>query len=145
MSLRADTTYTGTVVGAEWMQSNKGTSGLSIHLETDDGSQITHVLWITPKTKDYFQRDMTEALGVPLEKLSDGPFLQHELPTFLAGREVQFGTKAEVYNGMTKVKVAWIGAKRVSDPRGAAYSVAQLFGGTVSAPEGPITEDDIPF
>jgi len=144
MSLRADVDYTGTVVGAEWIQSQKGTPGLSIHLETEDGSQITHAMWITEKTKSYFERDMTEALGVPVERLQDGAFLQHELPTFLVGREVNFRTKSETYNGTTKIKVAWIGAKRDVDPRGAAYSVAQMFGGSGDA-GGPITDDDIPF
>lgn len=159
--LSPDKRYNGVVTRAEWIESSKGTSGLQLDIETDDGmDHVSHVLWVTEKTKEYFARDMA-TLGVAEEKLSQGSFLAYELPSVVCGREITFGTHEEEYKGERRVKVAWIGERRASNPKGAAFAVAQMFsetddGGMPAKPSAKgaaaqdttgdnLTDDEIPF
>lgn len=136
--MRPDTTYSGTITGAAWVQARKGTPGLQVDLEAEDGQGISHVWWLTHKTKETFEGEMKE-FGIKPEQLASGSFLQNELFSVLIGKDVTFATKEEEYQGTKKVKVHWINAgKAPSDPRGIGFAVASLFGGEVS-------EDDIPF
>jgi hypothetical protein len=144
MTLRADQTYSGEIVACNWMESNKGTVGLSIQIVVEEYDQIGHVYWITHKTKDRFAEDML-AFDVTAEQLKNGPFLQHDLPMLLIGRAVSFGTKLEEYKGESKIKTSWIGAKRSpKDERGTGYAVALLFAPELAQEQKP-DDDDIPF
>jgi hypothetical protein len=148
--LRADMRYDGEITSADWMESNGGTPGLSVNLDTPDGDGMSHVFWASPKALKGFKEQMKK-FGFTEEQLASGSFMQHELPGQLVGREVTFGTKSETYNNRTQVKVHWIGPRRAaSDERGIGYAVAAMFGGKdepedVKAPSHPIADDDIPF
>jgi len=146
--LAPDSKYNGTVTRGDWIESAKGTQGFQVDIETADGDVISHVLWLTEKTQEYFARDM-KTLGVTAEKLRSGSYLTHELPSAVCGREITFGTKEEEYKGEFRTKVAWIGEKRESNPRGIGFAVAEMFGGAkVPEPDAAgdnIEDDDIPF
>lgn len=153
MGLRPDTNYRGLIVSAAWIQSQKGTPGLQVNLETEDGmNAISHTFWVTDRSREFFEKAMLD-FGVTREQLSSGAFMQNQLPGFLADTEVSFGTKEETYNDQTRIKVAWIGRhKGPSDERGIGYAVASMFGGEkASETEKPDTtgenleDDDIPF
>lgn len=153
--LRPDQRYDGNIALAGWMESKQGTPGLSLSIETDDGNEITHVLWFSEKARPYSEKTIKE-FGVTEANLKSGAFMEHELPSFLVGQGVTFGTKEEVreWQGETKreVKLSWIGTKRApSDPRGIGYAVAALFGGETESKETAAVkaefpdDSDIPF
>lgn len=137
--------YNGIVEsGSGIVESQTGTLSFQVMLSCEDG-ETSFNIWLTEKNRDralkYF-----EVLGADTARLSNQPYLEYELPTAIVGKEVSFGTKEEQYNGSAKVKVSWIGKK--SDPN-VIRGAATFFGGKVptppSAPEAPITDDDIPF
>lgn len=150
MSLRDGRTYDGVIQKATWIASRaKGTTGLQVDVETPEGDYISHVWWVTEKTKERFAKDMAD-FGIEEDKLRSGTFLKYELLSMLVGHDVTFTTKAETYNGNTSIKVGFLNAKKgPSDPRGIEYAVASLFGGTEEAPAdhtgSNLTDDDIPF
>lgn len=148
MTLHAGREYTGTITRAGWIQSRaKGTNGLQVDVETADGDLITHVWWVTPKTKERFTEDMEE-FGIEAESLRSATFLKYEMQSILVGKEVRFTTKEETYNGTTSIKVGFLHAKTApSDSRGVEYAVAAMFGGS-EEPDTTgetLTDDDILF
>ena len=150
MGLRANGKYSGTLTGAHWMESQGGTPGLQVDIETDAGEPISHVWWVTPKTLPYFQKAMLD-FGVAESDLASGSYMEHQLPAVLTGVDVSFGTVEEIYNGRARIKVNWIGRKKApSDDRGVGFAVAGMFGGEVTptpsvAPKVEIDDSDIPF
>lgn len=146
--LHADRRYTGTITGACWMESSKGTPGLSLDIETTDGGFITHVVYFSDKSVK-FNRELLEKFGVTAEQIRSGSYMQYELLSYLTGKEVTFQTKAEEYNGKVSIKLAWLAPKTApTDSRGTGYSVAQMFGGSEEPADttgANLSDDDIPF
>lgn len=154
--IRADQVYQGHVgPGCKLIESSKSkTPGFQIFLQCADGD-IDYIIWITPKNKARAIRDF-EVLGVEASALSSRQFILYQLPQQIGGKEVAFGTKSEVWQEQSRVKVAWIGKPGAGDEEVLATNVAKLFADAAGAPSAaeqpqapPPTdeepEDDIPF
>jgi hypothetical protein len=143
--LRADAVYQGTVTNACLMASKaKKTPGFQIFIETEDGENADHTIWLTPKNKDRAKADF-ETLGVDTAKLSSRAFIEHELPQAVIGKAVEFGTKSEEYNGQVRVKVSWLSPVGAADSGELAAEVAHIFGAPKPEPKNEDDEDPIHF
>lgn len=155
--IRADQTYTARVAsGSRFFESTKNkTPGFQVNLECDEGT-IIYVIWITRKNRERAAQDF-ETLGVEVDSLSSRNFLMYDLPNRITGAEVEFSTKAEIWNGESRVKVDRIGRPGAGNEEAIAACVAEIFGapGGVSSPPTPASpassfdtpepDDDIPF
>lgn len=145
MSLQDGKWYDATVTGAEWMESNSGTPGLQIFLDTEEGESYDTVLWFTAATISNGQtvKTLTEVLGADASRLQDEAYIDRVLPSAVAGALISFQAKAETYNGVTKVKVGFIRKRRITGASGPASAAARLLGAKPVAQQD--NDDDIPF
>jgi hypothetical protein len=140
MGIRPDMKYNGKVGnGSMLIQTEKGSLGYQVMLQCEDG-ETSFTIWMTPRNKDRAIKSF-EAMGVDPEKLKEPSYLEYKLAFDIQGKEVSFGTKTEVYNGKSSVKVGWIGKKSEGNMANAA---ASFFGGTVT-PVTPSPDEEIPF
>src|SRR5687767_14239824 len=109
MGLRAEHGYNFTVTSGNLMQSRKGTHGFQIFLECDEGT-TEFTIWLTDGNRNN-ALDAFKALGVSQRDLASRGFVEHQLPQAIVGRMVYGWMKAEEYNGKSRIKVDWIGAK----------------------------------
>ena len=127
MPLLADRTYKGVVAaGSRLIQSSKaGTPGFQVQIQYE-GGEASYTIWITAKNRDRAEKDFF-TLGVTREQLASRSYLVNHLPLAIQGVEISFGTKEEIFQGKTTVKVSWIGKVRANDESDLAREVASLF------------------
>lgn len=145
MSFREGCRYTGNVISGSLIESGKGTPGFEIQIECDEGVMF-HTIWMTPKTVEYAAKDFA-VLDVTEEQLANVSFLTNQLPLIVQGKTVAFGTKAEEYKGVTKIRCAWIGKPKAPAAASLQGSVAKMFGGKVepTAPAAGDVDPDLNF
>lgn len=148
MSIRPGRKYHGTVgVGSDLIQSQSGTLGYQVQLECEDG-ETSYTIWLTSKNKDRAEKTFTEALGISKENLNNGNYIEMQLATDIAGREVTFVTNEEEYKGKTTVKVSFLFRRSVVAGGSPGKAAAAFFGGpktNVNDHGVDVTDDDIPF
>lgn len=122
--------------------SKKGTLGFEVMLETADDPSCSYMIWITEGTREKAVKTFTEALGVPLERLQDGNYIQSgQLSVDIEGRNVTAAAEEEEYNGNVRVKITAIyPPSNVAAGPMAANKFASFFGGA-----DPIDDTGIPF
>lgn len=125
------------------IESGKGTPGFEIQIECDEGVMF-HTIWITPKTVEYAAKDFA-VLDVTEEQLANVSFLTNQLPLMVQGKQVTFGTKAEEYKGVTKIRCAWIGKPKAPAASSLQGSVAKMFGGKAEPAAATEEDSDLPF
>jgi hypothetical protein len=145
--LKAGKKYHGTVAtGSELIQSNSGTLGYQVQLECEDGA-AEYVIWLTPKNKERAQKTFEDALGVTVEKLYDGNYIELQMAADIAGREVTFVTTEEEYKGKFRVKVSFLFKRSALAGASPGKAVAAFFGKGVGpvTETNPIDDAEIPF
>lgn len=146
MTFYPDQRYAGTIANGQLIESQKGTPGFQVQIDTENDGTMMHTVWITSANREYAEKDLV-TLGADPAKLTSPSYLEHELPAAVVGVEVVFGTKEEVYKEKRSVKVAWIGKPKAPASSSLFGSVASIFGGSPE-PQKPAVEfadDDIPF
>lgn len=145
MAIKSDTKYAGTVrSGSSLIETQTGSLGFQVMLACSDG-ETSFTIWLTEKNIARARKVFTDSLGIPAEKLRNGPYVQNQLATDITGREVSFGTKTEEYNGKKSIKVAWLGKKSASaSGESLGSAAARLFAGGPKEDADPITDDDLP-
>lgn len=135
--------YHGTVRGgSELMESQSGSLGYQVMLECEDGN-TSYTIWLTPRNRERARKTFTEALGVDGDKLADQNYIEMQLGTDIAGREVTFVTEEEEYKDKRRIKVAWLFKRSTSNGGSPAKAAAKFFGGDHK--DDVITDEDIPF
>ena len=139
--IKPDTKYAGKIgAGSQVIETQSGALGFQVQLECADGP-TSFIIWLTEKNRLNAEKYF-EILGADPKKLKQPAYIEHELPTFIAGREVSFGTKEEEFQGRKTVKVAWIGRKSEGNPSRAA---AKFFGAKEEELPFVATDDDVGF
>lgn len=130
--------------GSELIQSQSGTLGYQVQLKCEDG-ETDFIIWLTPKNKERAAKVFKEALGIPEEKLHDGNYIELQLATDIAGREVTFATVEEEYKGKSKVKVSFLFQRSALAGTSPGKAAASFFSGSKVTADNPITDEDVPF
>lgn len=143
MAIKADTRYAGKIVGAGLYEANSGTIGYQLLLECDDGT-TDYVIWLTPKSKENAIKAF-RSLGIEEDALKTEAGID-SIEARIVGVEVDFGTKAEEWNGKTRVKVAWVGKHREkAEGGGDVRKRAAAFFAGASAAATEDGDDSVPF
>jgi hypothetical protein len=107
MAIQADWKYNVTVTSASLMKSaKKGTPGLQLSLETEDGDTIEHVLYLTDSTKVSTAKALV-ALGVKGEDIRKKIFWEN-VGSILPNHKGSITTIEETWQGKSRIKVQWI-------------------------------------
>ncbi len=148
MGIKADKRYNGTVSpGSTLMESQSGTLGFQVMLECEDG-ETSYTIWLTPRSKEIAVETFKNALGIDPKKLEDGNYLELQLATDIAGREVTFTTREEEYKGKSTTKVVGLFKRNVSSGLPLGKAASSFFKGTGLTPQADkfeATDADVPF
>lgn len=145
MAIKPGKKYHGNVGhGSELRETQTGSLGYQVMLECEDG-ETSYTIWLTPKNRERAIKTFTEALGVPAEKLQDANYVELQMSSDIAGREVTFTTEEEEYKGKTRIKVAFLFKRSMTNGGSPAKAAASFFKGGGPPAADPITDEDIPF
>lgn len=155
MAVKADRTYSGTIIGGGIHYASTGSLGISIQIECPDGT-IQHTWWVSEKTKDRVKKNLLE-IGVPEQSLTSVTALEG-IGDVMNGTEVEFTTISEEWKGKERVRVQWVNPPKKNTGVDPAKQLAALFGNgqVTTASKLPaaadkisdhleITDEDVPF
>jgi hypothetical protein len=138
VTIQADWKYNVTVTAASMMRSaKKGTPGLQLTLETEDGDSIEHVLYLTKDSKEVTMKALV-ALGMKAEDLKKKIFWEN-IGSILPNHKGSITTIEEVWNKKTRIKVQWI--NEPLSEAGAAGTAEELAADAVAL----FDEEAVPF
>jgi hypothetical protein len=130
MPVLADQRYHATVLHAACVENLKGTLGVELSFETQDGF-IDHTMWITEKTNDAVEENFVR-MGIDPVKLRTEEFYVN-IDAEMKNRTCQIVTFLDTYNGDEKVKVKWINALRKQNNPSLAPKLARVMAGAWGA------------
>lgn len=164
MPYQAGGKYAGRIVSAEMTESQKGTIGFEIRVESVEGMfPRAKILWVSPGAVDQTLKVLRE-IGVSEEQLYDKEELC-SLTRTLKGNDCSFTVCEKEYQGDVHLEIEWLngphkvmsretkaslGSKAADMFRAAGsgqpvLASAPRTGANEPEPFSPIVDDDVPF